>query len=285
MKFAEIEGRFYALVTAPQSVAATLAARGPDAAREIDALVNGDDRLSATERLDVYANRYFLRIHDMLRDELPRTANVVGPDAFHDLVTDYLVACPPSHPSLREVGARLPAFLAEHRLAREREWLAELARLERVRLELVDGPDADPLTADDTRAIDPERFVTAPLGLVPCHALLENDHAIAPLWRALSPPWEPQAGAPTSGGGLGHANADFSAPHTPETLLVWRRGNEIRHRPVEGEERAWLRRLASQATFEELCDLAPSGTPTAEAAGRAFERLGRFIADGLVRVL
>jgi hypothetical protein len=280
VKLAELEARFHALVTARQSVAATLAAPGGIAGADLDGWVVGDDSLSAIERLDVYANMYFLRIRDVLADELPRTAAVLGANAFHGLVTDYLAACPPSHPSLREVGARLPAFLADHRLGRERPWLAELARLERVRLELVDGPDAQALTVDDARAADPEWFVTAPLRLVPCHALLENKHPIAPLWRALAPSAE--AGA-----------ADPPEAHTPaagpETLLVWRCENEIRHRAVDGEEDgeelAWLRRLASGATFEALCELAPVGAAPDAVAPRAFERLGRFIADGLLRAL
>ena len=148
MKLAELQARFHALVTAPESVAATLAARGAQAVGDVHELVVGDARLSAVERLEIYANMYFFRIRDVLRDEFPRTAALLGDSTFHDLVVDYLAAIPPRHPSLREVGARLPAFLAAHSTARARPWLAELARLERTRLELVDAPDAETLTLD-----------------------------------------------------------------------------------------------------------------------------------------
>ena len=83
------------------------------AAADVDEMIAGDARLSPEARLDIYAEMYFFRIHDVLRDEAPRTAAVLGGAAFHDLVTDYLRACPPNHPSLREAGARLPAFLAD----------------------------------------------------------------------------------------------------------------------------------------------------------------------------
>ena len=73
-----------------------------------------DAKLSAVDRLDVYANMYFFRMLDVLRDDYAKVVAVVGDDAFHNLVTDYLVACRPAHPSLREVGARLPGFLARH---------------------------------------------------------------------------------------------------------------------------------------------------------------------------
>ena len=129
-------------------------------------MVVGDARLSAVDRLDVYASMYFVRIHDVLREELARTAAAVGDEAFHDLVTDYLQACPPSHPSLREAGARLPAFLATHALAVDRPWLAELARLERARLEVFDGPDAEPVSIASLREVPPERFGALRLHLI-----------------------------------------------------------------------------------------------------------------------
>ena len=86
-------------MTAPESVTATLAARGAQAVGEVHELVVGDARLSAVERLEIYANMYFFRIRDVLRDEFPRTAALLGDSAFHDLVVDYLAAIPPE-PSL-----------------------------------------------------------------------------------------------------------------------------------------------------------------------------------------
>jgi hypothetical protein len=89
LSLADTQARFHALVTAREDVAA-IAARDPAARAAIDALVVGDERLSAVERLDVYATMYFVRIHDVLRAELARTAAALGGQAFHALVTDYL---------------------------------------------------------------------------------------------------------------------------------------------------------------------------------------------------
>ncbi len=288
MKLGELQARFHALVTAPENVAATLAARGPQAVSEIQELVVGDDRLSAVERLEIYANMYFFRIRDVLRDEFPRTAALLGDSTFHDLIVDYLAALPPRHPSLREVGARMPAFLAEHSTARARPWLAELARLERTRLELVDAPDAEALTLDRARAMDPAELVALPLRLVPAHLILENRHAVAPLWRALTAvTGENAAGASSTARELSISGLLPSEPPPPidETLLVWRIGDEIRHRRVDGDERTWLQQLSAGATFEQLCELATPGTPDHVAAAGAYERLGGLIADGLLRAL
>jgi hypothetical protein len=265
VKLADVEARFHDLVTAPESVAATLAARGPGALGEIEAIVVGDEGLSAVERLDIYANMYFFRIRDVLRDEYAKTAARVGDDAFHDLVTDYLVACPPNHPSLREAGARLPGFLAAHALGASRPWLAELARLERTRLELHDGPDATPLSEEALRRVPADELGALPLRLIPCHALLDARFAVAALWREEKPVSDPPV-------------------QKSETLLVWRSELEVHHRPVDAEETGWLRRLGGAGLrFEAMCEGLAETMPEADAAGRAVALLGRFVADGLLR--
>ena len=59
MKLADTQARFHALVTARDDVAA-MAARDAAVRATIDAMVVGDDRLSAVERLGVYATMYFV---------------------------------------------------------------------------------------------------------------------------------------------------------------------------------------------------------------------------------
>ena len=264
MKLADLQARFYDLVTARQSVAATVAARGPEARSAVDAMVAGDPRLPAIARLEIYADMYFVRIHDVLADEYAKTAAAVGAAAFHELVLDYLDQRRPDHPSMREVGARLPAFLATHPATAGRPWLAELARLERARLEMVDGADAETLTLEDLRAFPPERFALLRVRLVPSHALFAAQFDVVSLWRSEDP-----AALPGS---------------SPAALLVWRRELEVLHRAVDGEEADWLRRVeACDVTFEELCAGLGRGRTEEAAAARAFELVGRWASDGLLR--
>jgi len=265
MKLTDVEARFYELVTARASVAATVAARGREAQHAVEEMVAGDARLPAIARLEIYADMYFVRIHDVLAEEYAKTAAALGGAAFHGLVGDYLDACRPDHPSMREVGARLPAFLAAHATAARRPWLAELARLERARLEMVDGADAETLTLETLRALAPERFATLRLRLVPSHALLATRFDVVPLWRSDDP-----------GGAMPESS--------PTALVVWRRELEVLHRAVDDEEADWLRRLASGSVmFTELCDGLGRGRSNEAAAARAFELVGRWASDGLLR--
>ena len=264
MKLADTQARFHALVTAREDVAA-IAARDAAARAAVDAMVVGDDRLSAVERLDVYATMYFVRIHDVLRDEYARTAAVLGGEAFHALVTDYLQACPPAHPSLREAGARLPAFVAGHALAADRPWLAELARLERARLEVFDGPDAAPLSIAALRDVAPERFGALRLRLIPAHRLLSGRFTISETWRAD----DPAAVLPRA---------------EPEALIVWRRDVDVFHRPADADEARWLPRMADGegVSFESLCATLGETLPDEVAAARAFELCARWAGEGLL---
>jgi hypothetical protein len=271
VKLSDAQARFCQLVTAREDVAA-IVARLPSARAAVEELVVGDARLSAVDRLDVYARMYFVRIHDVLVEELPRTAGLLGGEAFHGVVTDYLQACPPNQPSLREVGARLPAFLAAHACAAERPWLADLARLERARLEVFDGPDAAPLRLTALRAVAPERFGALRLRLVPSHRLLDNRSAIAAVWRGEDPnEVPPRAEAET----LGRAR---------ETLIVWRREATVYHRVADRDEVRWLPRLADVdgVLFGELCAGLGTNLSDEAAAARAFELLARWAAEELL---
>ena len=267
MKLTEVEARFYELVTARASVAATVAEHGPKARTAVEEMVAGDARLPALARLEIYADMYFVRIHDVLADEYAKTAAALGKAAFHELVLDYLDACRPRDPSMREVGARLPAFLEAHGMAAERPWLVELARLERARLEMVDGADAEALTLEALRALPPDRFAPLRLRLVPSHALFATRFDIVSLWRSDDP-------------------ASAVPEKSVTALLVWRRELEVLHRVVDGEEADWLRRLeAGDIRFEELCDGLGRGRTDEVAAARAFELVGRWASDGLLRAV
>jgi hypothetical protein len=254
----------WSLITAPEGVGDGLRRidMKPDA---LGRVVRGDERLDAIARLDIYANMYFWRLLDILRGDFPALVAALGDDHFHNLVTDYLCACPSQHPSVRNVGARLAGFVGTHPLAAERPWLAELARLERTRVELFDGADAEPLAIDQLRALTPEQFIALPLPLVPSHAFVEVAHAVDDVWRAAqqeTPIEPPAAGA--------------------RTLVVWRQELEIHHRPLDPLEHTALVRARDGAPFGVVCDLLAESLPVDEAGPAAFAMLARWVGDGII---
>lgn len=261
---AEVQADLYDLITAPEGVAARLLELGRNPT-ELARIVRPTEKLSAVDRVDIYANMYFYRILDVLRDEYAKVVALVGDTAFHNIVTDYLVACRPAHPSLREVGARLPEYLRRHPLVKDRPWVSELARLERMHLELYDGPDSEVLTLDEIRAVPPADLPAHVLRAIPCHAVLKNRFSSSPLWKADTLGEMPDA-----------------VPEISETLLVWRQELTVFHRTVPPDEETVLPLLLEGARFDTVCTRLLDSVPQENAVVRAFELLTGWIGDGLI---
>jgi hypothetical protein len=264
---AELQRRFFELVTGREGVARELAARGLPEAHVAD-IVAGDARASAVERLDVYANMYFFRILDVLHADYPKLRAVLGDDAFHNLATEYLAAKPSRHPSLRFVGAALPAFLAAHASGRERPWLAELAALEWARVDVFDREDEPPLTRETVAATPPDAFPELRLATLAALELVPAAWTVEATWRALE------------GGGDAAEPARAAPGHA---LVVWRRGVTVHHRAADAREAAALALVRGGATFGALCTaLGETAASEEEAAGLAVQLLGTWLADELL---
>jgi hypothetical protein len=263
---AEVQRRFFELVTGPEGVAKELARRGlrSDA---LDAFIVSDARASAVERLDVYADMYFFRILDVLRADYPKLLATLGEDAFHDIATDYLVAHPSVHPSLRFVGASLPTFVATR--AGGRPWLGELASLEWARVDVFDREDAPALAREAVARVAPDDFAAIRLAAVPAFALVPAAWTVEELWRDVED---------------GRASARTPVPAAEgHALVVWRRGVTVHHRAVDRLEGRALGLLAGGTTFGALCAALAGGLPSDEAAAAAAAQLlGGWLADELV---
>ena len=159
-----LQSLLWRLIAAPEGVRAeaeALARAGAIASSDLAFLVN-PAAMGSIERLDVYADMYFYRLRDSLSEDFSKVAAWIGPSRFHNLVTDYLLAHPPTSFTLRDLGRALSDFLASHALTREFSGVADLARLEWARLDVFDDADAEPLARADLLA-DAE----TPVALVP----------------------------------------------------------------------------------------------------------------------
>jgi hypothetical protein len=205
--------------------------------------LRGDARASAAERLSVYANAYFARILGVLRDDFPALAVALGADPFHDLATAYLVAHPPTRPSLREAGAELAPFLsgatAEAAYFRARwPFAADLARLERALLDAFDAPDAPALSREVLAELAPDAWEDLPLRLHPATALLSL------AWPAHRLRAAHDAGEALPLEGL--------APEQTQ-ICVSRRDERVRFRAVPAPEAELLAALRAGAPFGAVC--------------------------------
>jgi hypothetical protein len=258
----ELQALFYRLVTAPEGVAAALA--GDEGIAD---LVVGDERLSTVARLDVYASMYFHRLRDVLRTDYPKLVALLGDAAFHDMVAGYLVAHPPSHPSVRELGLHLSTFLA----TREGPLPAGLAALERARLEVFDAADSATLDLPWLQALPPERFASLELRLVRAHRVLTLGMVVGRACRAIDE-------------GVRLADAIQDGDDEAHTWIVWRGRDPmiVHHRALNSLEASLLPLLAEGAPFAQVCERLGETRADEEAVRLAAQWLSRWAEQGLL---
>ena len=264
---ARLQRRFWRLVTAPEGVArglSDLAREDPDSL-PLSGWVAASNEAAAIDRVDVYANMYFYRLLDVLREDHPKLSALIGEARFHNLVTDYLLAHPSRSATVRDLGAQLGAFIEHHPYGVERPELADLACLERARIEAFDAADPTPLTRADLGRLASDQWADLRLAPHPTLQILDVRFPVHELWLALAR----GETAPTLGA-------------APATLLVWRRGFEVLQRPAlapEAEALGWIRR---GDCFGTLCERVAERQSDAGAAEAVLALLLRWIDDRLV---
>ncbi len=212
------------------------------------------DAIVASGDLGIYARMYASRLHDTLADDYPKVRAALGVDPFAAMVVHYLQVHPPRSHTLRDAGLELPGFL-RHSGA---PWPAELAELERARVEVFDGPDAAPLATAEVAALGDE-LPELVLRLVPSSVVVPLAWAADELWSAI------EDDAPA-----------FVPERSARTVLVWRRELAVLHRTLDEDEATLAPRLATGIRFAEVCALLAT-THGEEAAVRATELLLRWL--------
>lgn len=258
------------LITAPEGVAAYLAEAGDPDARALGALVKSDDKLAAARRLDVYANSYFGRIHGCLAEDHGALAAAIGAEAFHDLVTAYLLAHPPRHPSLRFAGEMLADFLEGDRAAapfrRRWPWAPDLARLEWALVDAFDAADAPQLQRRDLKRISLARWPSLRLCFQPSVRLLRLAWPVQQLREA----WDRDDAPPRL----------LAAERT--AIRVWRRAERVYFRSIGSIEADMLDAALAGKNLAGLCEQAEEELGARAAPALVAERLGDWVADGLL---
>jgi hypothetical protein len=217
--------------------------------------------LDRVARVGVYAEAYFWRLHGVLLDHFGLVAWLLGTARFHNLVTDYVLACPSIDPDIRRYGERFPAFVATHADA---GGFADVAAIEWAMVRALDAPDEPSATVDDLRAVPLEDWPALEL----CAVATARVRACALPFTAC---WQAHANAP--------APAVPPATIDPPThVLVWRAGLDVLHRELEPDEARAIAALITGIRFDALCEAIGS-------ADTVVAWLQRWLADDLVAAL
>ena len=107
--------------------------------------------LTSFERLEIYNRQYWFRVIEAVSEDFPALNAVLGANRFDALVLAYLQENPSTSFTLRNIGARLPSWLAQYpQYAGTRHALAvDVARLEWAYIEAFDSANLRPLSSED----------------------------------------------------------------------------------------------------------------------------------------
>ncbi len=231
-----------------------------------DAIV-ATERVSAAQRIEIYANAYRSRLIECLRESYSALHTLLGDDAFERLCRAYIDSHTPHHYSVRWYGDRLATYLRGTAPYRDHPYLAELAEFEWRLMESFDASDAPPVTVEEMSSIPPDRWPSLTFALHPSLRRLELAWNVAAIRSAVDEERDPPS--PQKG--------DQPAP-----WIIWR--NQLRqfYRSLPDAE-AWMLTHAQRGEhFAALCEGLCQWKDESEVAVHAAGLLKQWIIDGLV---
>jgi hypothetical protein len=121
---------------------------------EIDSIIAPNSKLSAFERLEVYNRQYWFRLFEALDTDFPALIKLVGRDGFRELAESYIADCPSKSYTLRDLGSRLPDWLAANpgKTGEYPEAAVDVARLEWAYVEAFDALELPPVKPEQLAA-------------------------------------------------------------------------------------------------------------------------------------
>ncbi len=145
--------------------------------------IKPNDRLTSFERLEIYNRQYWFRVIAAVSEDFPALEAVLGRKKFDALVLAYLRENPSTSFTLRNLGARLPAWLAVHPefAPRRHALMVDVAKLEWAYVESYDRASLSPLVEEDFRELDDD----STLMLQPHLQLLELNYPVDELVLAV----------------------------------------------------------------------------------------------------
>jgi hypothetical protein len=123
----ELQKIFFAIITRPLAPRSRM--KAAPRARE---LIRPSPTLTPHERLELYAQQYWWRVLDSLRDDFPGVRFLLGERRFERMLVRYVQAHPSRTFTLRNLGSTMERFLRRDRALpkRVRESAADVAAIE-----------------------------------------------------------------------------------------------------------------------------------------------------------
>ena len=242
---------------------------------ELEQVVRRSRNLTAEQRLGIYANAYYARLLECLRESFPVLARAMGREVFDEFAFEYLQRYPSRSYTLGHLGDRFADFLNETRPDRPTDgsppvgwpdFLIDLARLEWTIEQVFGGPGVEGgrlLTVDDLHALPQRHWLDTKLVLVVCVKLMEFRYPVNTYYTAARRAKEGEL-VPTP-------------EPSPEYLCLTRRDFIVRRVALTRPQHTLLRSMAEGRTIGQA--LAAAGDETDAGDDELAAMLERWFAD------
>lgn len=197
---------------------------------------NGADPAS---RFAVYRNNVQSSLINALADGYPVVMQLVGDEFFRAMAGIFVQSHPPHSPLMSDYGSELADFISGFEPASSVPYLADVARLERLRTLAYHAADALPLSQERIATVfaDADALNELRIGLHPSLYLLDSNFAVVDIWAAH------QHDATLAGIDLNHA----------QHALILRNGLEVEVFAVDRGASQFIRQLkAGQSLTQAL---------------------------------
>jgi hypothetical protein len=260
MDLAQLQREMAAAVMQPLTPDENMRTTAPDGrqmAEVAESFIAPNSRLTAFERLEIYNRQYWYRVLGALAEDFPALRAVIGGRRFEALSIAYLAEHPSRSFTLRNLGSKLPAWLAAHpeHTGRRHRLAVDMAKIEWAFVEAFDAAELAPLTQRQIAALQAD----SRLALQPFLQLIALQYPADDLVLELHAGEKRQ----TSEAGVAHeddSGAQTAVPKLrprPTWLAVHRVDLSVYYRRIGREE------------FQTL-DALRSGSPLGEALAAGF---------------
>lgn len=225
---------------------------------------NGSD---PARRFAVYRNNVMVSLIDALADTYPVTQALVGEAFFRAMAGAFARANPPRSPVMAHYGAGFAGFIEDFPPAAGLPYLAEVARLELLRVRAYHAADAESVS-DEAIALllaDPDHLPAVRFTLQPSLRIMESRHAVVSLWAA------------HQGEDIDSALAAVDAA-VPEAALLLRSGLEVETYRITAGTATFIRHLQEGGGLGAAVEFALA----ADAAFDMAEALSLLIRAGAI---
>jgi hypothetical protein len=223
-----------------------------------------DDR---ARRLSIYYNAYRIRLRGSIEIDHPVLGIYLGDDGFETLASAYIAKHPSDNTSLRHFCDRLPEFLRTEAPFADIPVLSQIARFERVLMDVYDAVDAESVDMSVLSDIPAECWPELSLQLHPSLRWFVTDWNCVDIWRAIKAEQAPP----------------IAKCGAKQAWLLWRNADRLSEfRSASVDEYVVLSAAEKGETFAQLCEALLEWHSAEKVASHAWHLLSRWVDSNLI---